>query len=1028
MRKSLFPSLLLTALTLALALAGSGCSPQAKAKKHLARGDKYLSTNELERAEIEYLNALKADPKNSESIAKLAIYYFNIGAVTRSIPYLRAAREMRPDDLAIRHIHGLFLAAVGQRQTAREEAIAILKMEPSHGEAPFLLVDACDSAQAVNEALQFLKSLPPAGKASASIKAALGILNLRLNRLKDGKALLDESIQLNPDLDLPYSVLASLAMASGRLDEAKSLLKSQFDRAPVFSGRNLLYPRFLLSRGETAEAVSLLKQIVEKNPTAIQPALLLAEVARSQKNLAEAETLTTRAIARDPNNPDALLLRSSVFQLKGALDKAQTDLDRLLSTFPSHPRALRQLASLHLMRNEPGKAMGSLNASLQAEPNNPDALLMLAELHLRQSDVTSCLQLLNDVIKQYPKNVRARVMMADAYRTQNRYSEALEVLGELEQEYPKDPQYPFMRGMLYLQSGHSKEGRQLLEKSYALSGEGLTALGQLMEVDLNERQYDSSISRLQGLLDKGRKEIEILVMLGRAFAAKGDIAAAEEAYRKAIAAQPDNRLPYFHLANLYIKTFKTTEAITNLAKVIEKNPRDTGAIMMIAMLHEEKKDFEAAKAAYEKILVADPKFGPALNNLAYLYAERFNRVTDANELASRARELAPNDPYAADTLGWILYRQGKYSWALSLIKEAAEKLPGSGEIQYHLGMTHYRLGDEAAARLAFESALRLEPAFNGRDDAAARLALLTSENSSTADLKHLLEQTPDDPIALNRLAAAHIREGRPKDAIELFQKLLKASPDSLVAKRGLARAQLAAKDYAAAIETARDVRKTVKEDGEMAAVLGRAAWATGDRRYAYSMLQEAVRRLPDDAGLRTDFAHAAYSQGRLQEALTAAPKLLQATGDAPTARVAALLDQGRKAADLATARKALEDALALYPEFTPAMRELAVRLAAAGGDDAKAYEYASKAREVDPTDKDLARALGTLSFRRGDFPRASTLLAEAAAGSTDAKLHLLLAKAQAQTKGANPKPAAQRALDLGLTGPEKAEAEAIVKK
>ena len=54
--------------------------------------------------------------------------------------------------------------------------------------------------------------------------------------------------------------------------------------------------------------------------------------------------------------------------------------------------------------------------------------------------------------------------------------------------------------------------------------------------------------------------------------------------------------------------------------------------------------------------------------------------------------------------------------------ESAAKLPDNPEIQYHLGMTYYKLGDPEAARQALGKALALSPRFPGVEEAHRVLA------------------------------------------------------------------------------------------------------------------------------------------------------------------------------------------------------------------------------------------------------------------------------------------------------------------
>ena len=70
---------------------------------------------------------------------------------------------------------------------------------------------------------------------------------------------------------------------------------------------------------------------------------------------------------------------------------------------------------------------------------------------------------------------------------------------------------------------------------------------------------------------------------------------------------------------------------------------------------------------------------------------------------------APDDPNVADTLGWILCEQGNPEWSLTYLQQSAVKLPENAEVQYHLGMVQYKLGNPEAAKEALDKALKLDP-------------------------------------------------------------------------------------------------------------------------------------------------------------------------------------------------------------------------------------------------------------------------------------------------------------------------------
>ena len=142
------------------------------------------------------------------------------------------------------------------------------------------------------------------------------------------------------------------------------------------------------------------------------------------------------------------------------------------------------------------------------------------------------------------------------------------------------------------------------------------------------------------------------------------------------------------------------------------------------MFYEAKGDLSNAQAAYEKVLADAPRFALAANNLAYLYSEHGGDQEKALQLAQTAKEVAPDDPRISDTLGWILYKRGVYRQALGQLQESASKLADNPAVQYHLGLTYYKLGNTEGAKRALGKALTLDPRFQGSEEARRVLAEL----------------------------------------------------------------------------------------------------------------------------------------------------------------------------------------------------------------------------------------------------------------------------------------------------------------
>ena len=149
-------------------------------------------------------------------------------------------------------------------------------------------------------------------------------------------------------------------------------------------------------------------------------------------------------------------------------------------------------------------------------------------------------------------------------------------------------------------------------------------------------------------------------------------------------------------------------AIESLATAVRLAPGNGLAQFTLGTAYERRGDVDLAVGAYRRaqaLLPADPL---PYNNAAWVYASHGRHLDEALTFARRAHELAlrtpppkPTLPGVLDTLGFVHFRRGEYDRAEPLFRQAAEIAVNNGTVQYHLGITYFRLGrrDEAATWL-----------------------------------------------------------------------------------------------------------------------------------------------------------------------------------------------------------------------------------------------------------------------------------------------------------------------------------------
>jgi Flp pilus assembly protein TadD len=131
-----------------------------------------------------------------------------------------------------------------------------------------------------------------------------------------------------------------------------------------------------------------------------------------------------------------------------------------------------------------------------------------------------------------------------------------------------------------------------------------------------------------------------------------------------------------------------------------------------------------ARQMYEAALKLDPDNGIAMNNLAFLMAEHNGDLDDALTKATRAKQLLPNTPEVADTLGWIYLKKNLADNAIEIFRDLVQKAPNQSTFRYHLGMALSQKGDKPKAIRELSDALKYNPPKDEREKIQSLLSRL----------------------------------------------------------------------------------------------------------------------------------------------------------------------------------------------------------------------------------------------------------------------------------------------------------------
>jgi tetratricopeptide (TPR) repeat protein len=120
-------------------------------------------------------------------------------------------------------------------------------------------------------------------------------------------------------------------------------------------------------------------------------------------------------------------------------------------------------------------------------------------------------------------------------------------------------------------------------------------------------------------------------------------------------------------------------------------------------------DWPGAEADFRASLALSPDQPQVLNYLGYSLVERRENLDEALDMIERAVAGQPQNGAIVDSLGWALYRLGRYEDAVAPMERAAELEPVDPVVNDHLGDVYWAVGRQMEARFQWHRALSFDP-------------------------------------------------------------------------------------------------------------------------------------------------------------------------------------------------------------------------------------------------------------------------------------------------------------------------------
>jgi len=230
-------------------------------------------------------------------------------------------------------------------------------------------------------------------------------------------------------------------------------------------------------------------------------------------------------------------------------------------------------------------------------------------------------------------------------------------------------------------------------------------LGQIAE---EKKDWPQAI-KWYGEIQEGEQAVPARLRTANAIAKQGKLDSALEFLRKASDEFPGQEVQFTVAeAQLLRDANRNGEAFALLDKALKEDPEQPELLYDYALTAEKLEKYDVLEANLRKLIEVRPEHAHAYNALGYSFAERNMRLPEARELIEKALQLAPEDYFIIDSLGWVQYREGNLKGAAETLRRAYSGRPDA-EIGAHLGEVLWVMGDRIEANRVWNESLKTAP-------------------------------------------------------------------------------------------------------------------------------------------------------------------------------------------------------------------------------------------------------------------------------------------------------------------------------
>ena len=751
----------LVAFAALLALAGCGNS-HSRFLSHMERGKQYLAAGNLEKASIEFRNALQIEPKSGEA------FYYNgrvaerRGDIGAALGYYQAGLDTHPDDARARASVAKVYVLAGATQRALEVVAPGLL---DHPDDPDLLAaraaarhELLDDVQAKTDAERAVK-IAPTNENAIGVLAALA---LRSGDAERAISIVGDAVTRAPASVELRQILASVYLSAHQPGKAEEQMRKIIALEPGDLAPRMALASHFEQAHELDQAQRALEEAVRDLPQKNAAKLALVDFITAERSRQQGEKTLRDFLAREPGNEDLRLGLGMLLQRSGAMQEALETYRDIVDREGLGSRGLaarNRIAAIEIAQGRDDEAKKLIAEVLQWSAHDDDALIMRANIELAHDDPADAIVDLRTVLHDQPKSVVLLRTLARAYLAKNEPALAEEALRSAMDAAPRDVELNVELAQFLVQTDRALEAVTLLEETARNTPDDPKVREALVHAYIAERDLGAARAAAEELKRLRPDYAEGYYLAGLVAHDDNRLDDSEKNLVRALELQPASLDILTSLTQFSLERGRGAAAIVRLQQLADHDPRNVQLLDLLGGTYLELKDLLHATEFLSKAIAVDPRSWVAYRDLAQARLVSGD-VNGAIESYQAAGKVAPTQPRVVTELAAIYEKQGRIDDAIACYDTLIKR-------------------DPAAQHLAANNLAMLLVTY--KSDRAS----LDRARALTADFA-----TSDNASYLDTMGWVRFKRREYRDAVIALERAADRSPDSKVIRYHLGMTQL----------------------------------------------------------------------------------------------------------------------------------------------------------------------------------------------------------------------------------------------